>query len=428
MRNWIPIKHDYLIDNFDSLLASLNDADFSNPDDGILFESISALEEVAKGLLSDYFSHKSGILNPIDDIFYRNVRIVLASIYSSLKIKRNVTGMLVDLLDSLVVNNSYTDEESLAKIKAVAACMAEGAVMETLPYNLRDLAPDRFDFPLFRQQLLGFAFSNDDDRPGIYESGGSCVFDGGEIKIYPAGIRQPADFKFRTVVEASLDVRVMSDSKKKLNDLDFKDQELFLNHFRQSFSQGAPTVSKKLKTYSEGQEFFVKVADIDYSRGLVKCSTIDPAYETLELNLDLLKFLNLNKEVAITLTEFLKHLKPGQTLKVMLDEKNGRKIFNINATIKEGFFTNVDNFNDSYAAIFLTDYPGGTRWLTEMGHTVNIQDNDWDTEIEQAAAIDCGLAIEVCGIGVKTDKKGNAVMNAMRTGQLFEDEPQKFRF
>lgn len=422
MKNWIPIRHDYLIDNFDRLLNSLYEADFGNPDDGILSESIAALEDVSQELLAGYFSHKLGIPNEVDNIFSRNVRIVLAAIYSSQKVGRDVSVMLVDLLDSLVINNFYSDEGSMAKIKEITECLSKGNRIEAFPYNLKDLAPDRFDFPLFKQQLLGLKLGNDHTEAVGYESAGSCLFEGDKIKIYPVGFSHLSDSKFKPVLEASLDVLVMDETKKKVCDLDFKEQELFLNHFKQSFSEETPKPAKKLKAYSEGQEFFVKVVNIDPQRGYITCRTIDPDYEPLELFLDLLKFLNLNIEFSITGNDFRNAIQPGQVLKVQLTERDGRRYFNFNDIVRE-FFSNIDNFQYSYVAIFVTNYPGGTRWLTEFGHIVNIMNNDWDSDILEAACEDCDLAIEVSGLNANTDKKGNTVMNANRIGQLYEGEP-----
>ena len=422
MKNWIPIRHDYLIDNFDSLLESLSDADFSNSDDGMLFESVNALEEVSTELLSHYFSHNLGVLNEIDNVFLRNVRIVLTSICASQKVGRDVSWRLVDFLDSLVINNFYTDEDSMVKIKGIATRLSKGNEIKNFPYNLKDLYPDKFDFPIFKMQLLGFRFGPDKEEKACYESNGCCLIDRDDIKIYPVSSSQLTDSKYKPVLEASLQVMVMADSKKKVSDLDFKEQELFLNHFKQTFTPIKSQTSKKLKIYTEGQDFFVKVREIDHIRGFVKCITLDPDYETRELYLDLLKFLNLNIEISITLEDFLNKIKPGQILKVQLSEKDGRQYFNLNTTFK-GFFTDIDNFQDSYLAIFITNYPGGTRWLTETGHIVNIMYDDKDREITDAANLNCDLAIEVAGIDVKIDKKGNTVLNAKRLGELYEDEP-----
>lgn len=426
MKNWIPIKHDYLIDNFESLLDSLSDADFGNSNDGYLHESVKMMEEVSKTLLSDYFSHRMGILNEIDDIFLRNVRIVLTSIYSSQRLDRDVAGMLVDLLDSLVVNNLYSDEDSLAKIKDIAVNLSKGNSIESFPYNLRDLATDHFDFPLFKMKLLGFKFGEDREEKVGYESVGSCLIRGKQIEIYPVSYNQISETKYKPILDASLDVKLMSENKKGVRDLDFKEQELFLNHFRQTFKEDKPA-GKSLKRYSEDDEFYVKVVNIDPVWGYVKCKTIDPYYQPLVLNLYLLNFVKLNGEVSITNTLLRDMLRPDQVLKVQLIEKGGKQFFSIVSTLKE-FFTNLYNFPDTYAAIFLTDYRGGTRWLTEMGHTVNIMDNDWDSEIRDAAHEDCELAIKVAELDSRVDKKGNTVMNAKRVGEILKGEPHdKFR-
>ncbi|MCH5217869.1 MAG: WYL domain-containing protein [Muribaculaceae bacterium] len=426
MKNWIPIRHDYLKENFDSLLESLADADFENLEDGLLQESIVKLEEVARDLLTTYFPHRLGITIPIDDEYIKNLRITLASIYATLKRGKPMADELVTLLDSLVVNNVYRDQGSFEKIKSITVNLALGNGIETLPYSLKDLAADSFNLPLFAQKLLGITFLKNGHIMAGYEGKGSCLFQGDKVKISTERLSRLISSKLKTFLYLSLGVSILDDEKKKPIELDFKDQVVLLNRLIQTAREQAPEVRKKLKTYTQDQTFYVKVTDVIHNFEWVKCETIDPSYERLELYLDLLNFHNLSALTTLTRRDFLQALSKGNILKVRLIEKDGRQYFSLYGPLRE-FFTNPENFPDTYEAIFITGYPGGSRWLTHLGHTVNIMNNKWDNEIAEAEAENCNLSIEVGSIKQNIDKNGNTVLNATRKGEIYEISHEEFR-
>lgn len=419
MKNWIPITNEYLIDNFSSLLDSLAEADFSNSTDEVMIESIARLEEVAKDLLKNYFSHKLGILNDKDDLFIRNIRIVLAAVYALHKIGKSPEETIVGLFDTLVVNKIYTNETSLRQIKSIVVNLAAEREIETVPFNLKDLATDKFDLQIFRRQLLGFIFRKEGKEKVGYDSKGSCVFDRGDIRINTVGLSESTDSRIKPIADLSLDVKILADEKKKIGDLEFKDQVVELNRILQSLAEEKPKPVKTLKSYSEDQEFFVKVTGLDH-HVFIKCMTIDPAYQKLELYLDLLKYLTINQHVSLTREAFLNTVKPGQILKVRLINKNGRPYFSLNQTLKEGYFEHPEYFDGEYEAIFIEEFKGGTRWLTHLGHIVNIKNNDWDTEIFEAASEESGKGIVVANLTAAIDNSQNPVINGSRVGDVFE--------
>lgn len=428
MRNWIPIKSDYLIDNFDSLLESLSDADFENASDGLLDESVGMLEEVARGLLDDWFPHKMGMTVEVDDIFIRNVRIVLASIYSSLKVGGHVHVLVASLLDTLVVNGGYADEDSLDKIKDILVNLALGRNIDSIPYNLKDLEQDAFDFPLFKQKLLTFKFNGEGMAKSGYESTGSCLVGPEGITINTVRLQDIDRQKLRTVVEMGFGIKLMGEEKKKITDQDFKEQVGLLNRISQALPKTGEIASRTLKRYGEDETFFVKAIDVNPSSQWVKCKTIDPDYEPMELYLDLMTYYTINTWASISIyrEDFIKNLKTGQPLKVRLTEKDGKRYFSLYEELRN-FINNPSNFYEDYAAIYLSDYRGGTRWLTEMGHTVNIMHIDWDEDIREASVPDCNKFIIVNDIRAAIDRNGNMVMNAKRAYEIYEiEEDQHF--
>lgn len=426
MKNWLPIRQDYLIDNFESLLEYLTEADYDNIKDGLLIESVERLHEVASDLLEKYFSHKLGIRNNEDEDFVKNVRIVLASIYASIKMDHTPSELIASLFDTLVVNQLYQDEDSLYKIKNIFMQLARHNPIQTLPYSLKELAQQTFDLHLFVQQLCGVVFATDNVAPVGFESRGSCLFESGEIKINPIGLLQLGDRKLKTVSLMNLDVSLRDEGKTKVDDLDFKERVTYINRLVQSMEKIHSTSARHPKVYSENQEFYVKVSEVNPVRKFIKCHTLDPDYQRLELYLYLPSKLYLNTytysypNVVITWEHFIEFLKPDNILKVCIVDKDGKRWFSIKEPFLD-YYSNIENFSGYYRAIFMAFYPGGTRWLTDIGHTVNILDMREDVEIKEAESVECNLAIDVTYANRVEDNKGNLVINALRSGNLIED-------
>lgn len=424
MKNWLPIRHDYLVDNFEDLLDALSDADYSNKADGLLTETVTRLEEVSDSLLSGYFSHSLGRENVEDKEFLRNIRIVLTSVYASFRLGKDVSAAVVSLLDTLVINKVYQDEDSLKKIRDIIIYLALGIPVKALPYSLKDLRPDEFNLQLFARRLSGFAVGALKGKTG-FQSMGSCIFEDDTVIINTVGIDKALESKPKSVVPLSLGVGIRTDDRKKFSDEDFKDQVAFLNTLMQSMEAGGRVSPKIKKSYAEGDELFVRVEDIDLHREKVRCVSLDPAYESLELTLLLPSYLLLNSftdpypHTALSSADIVGLLETGDILKVRLEVRDGKPRFAISQTIKE-YFDNYKNFNEVYEAIFITSYSGGTRWLTDLGHTVNIQDDKKDREIEEAEKVDGDKAIEVSYTESIKDKMKNTVLNGRRVGSVLK--------
>lgn len=434
MKNWLPIRQDYLIENFESLLEALSDVDYDNSQDGLLSESVIMLEEVASDLLSDYFSHQSGVTNTEDNDFIRNIRIVLTSIYASAKRGRPVADAVASLLDTLVINQKYQDEDSIYKVRNIVVNLAHNIPVQTLPYSLRDLDPKGFDLNIFRQKLLGFIFADVDydhgEDLGIkpvvgFESRGSCVFDRERIYINPVGLSQLSDVKLKEIQALDLNVAIRSEDKRKPDDMEFKERVTYLNRLVQSMEGISTPAARRLKTYSENQDIYVRVTEINPVRKLVMCRTMDPDYEALVLQLNLPAYITVNTFtdpypwIMIHRDDFISLLKPKDVMKVRMEEKDGKRCFSIVETFEE-YFWNIDNFSGVYEAIFISTYRGGTRWLTDLGHTVNIMNNPSDDDIKKAESVEGDFAIEINYGNRVEDNKGNPVINAQRAGNLIQ--------
>ena len=418
MKSWLPIKQEYLIENFDNLLQYLQEADFESQS-GFFRETIERLEEVAYGILEDEMSHKLGITNNQDEHFERNLKIVLASIYASFKLNRDINELLILLLDTLTVNQMFEDEDSLQKIKDIIINLANDIEIHTLPYNLKELTEEDFSTVLFVKKLLGLTFQEGKKGYLEFESKGSCIFDGDKIKIDLFDSRELAANKVKTLDKIGLQTELRGEEKK-INEKDFKDQVLILNRILQNLSRITPRATKKLKEYTIDDEIYVEVRSINRINEWVKCRSINPDYKPLELYLNLWNYFALNPKFQIYRSDFVKELKEGDILKVTIEKKDdGKYYFNLNKGMKEFYDTYEIGYQCS--AIFSNYYKEGSTWLTELGHLVNIKSEPEDQEIHEVENEQCdaGIRIEYKEKGV--NQNGLEIFNGKRVGEIERD-------
>ena len=417
MKNWLPIRKDYLIDNFESLLTSLAEADYQDSQDGFLTETIEKLEEVAVDLLTNDFSHRLGVTNTDNPNFDRDLKIVCTAIYALENKNRKTSRLLGMLFDTLIINGMYREEGSVHKLHHICLNLAREASIQSLQYNLKDLMVEDFNSSLFAQRLLNITFLEADQIPVGYESKGSCVIESDNIDINPVGFSELDDTKLKTVTELSLGISLKSKERMRLSDMDFKDQVRLLNRLTQSVSDTVPKPRIIYKNYEPGDTFFVEVIEINDVREWVKCRTLDPAYAPLELYLDLRPVVTLNRSFSISRKDIVDYLQVGDKLKVSLELKENNKRFGIEKTFRT-YYDTESNFTDIYEALFLEKYDGGTRWLTDVGHIVNIKNQNWDQEIEEAAKQNCSVTIQINYLNKVMDSNGHYVLNAKRVGSL----------
>lgn len=420
MNTWLPIKSEYLLENFENLLQYLNEADYE-AGDKFLHETIVKLEEVAIEILENKFSHILGVPNTLDNEWFKNFKVVLTSIYASFKIEHDVREMIVKLLDSLVINRIIEDELSFVKIKDLLINLANGLRFTKLPYSLKDIISEDFNPRLFVPKLLMFNFDEGQRKAMSFETKGQCVFKGSEVEIItiPSSLQKNA--KLRTVCNVGLNVELISDEKKRLDNLSFIEEVSYLNSILKSLSQNKPDSKPILKKYGNEDVFFVEVVDADDRSGRVRCKTIDPAYEQLELELDIPYYYQLNPYIGIQKAAIIDHLKPGNKLKVNIVEKEGKSFFSYSDQLNE-YYYDIDELDSvESTAVYTKDYAMGASWLTDIGKIVNIKHEEYDEEIHTAESLDSGKAIHVLCKYVINDRRGNKIINAERVGEIIND-------
>lgn len=419
MNTWLPIKEEYLIENFDNLLTFLAEADYNNPDDGFLRETIIKLEDVAYSILNNDFSHKLGYLDTQDANWIKNFKIVSTSIYASYRYNRDINHQLTLLLDTLIINQIFDDEDSFSKIKSLLIALANQRMVRNLTYNLRDLMADDFNTNLFAQKLLRISCNITNPEKLTYENKGTCIFNGEEITIIPTLTEKGKTDRLKTLLNVAPGIELKSDDKIKINEADFKDQVSMLNILLQTQSQIVRQPERRLKQYTDDDLFFVEVTDVRPDLGWVKCRTIDPAYESLELNLYIPQIFQINPSIAISRNKFIEHIYTGLHLRVSLFRKECNLFFSFLESLWDYYF----DINDLgiQQAIFIREYSYGTRWITEMGKIVNIKRDPKDLEIAQAFNPENACAIEIKYNYVRTDSNGIEVINAERVGSIISD-------
>lgn len=420
MNTWLPIKSEYIVENFDSLLEYLYNADFDRKDDKFLAETIEKLEEVATSVMEENFSHKLGIKDLIDETWIRNQKIVAASIYASFKSGKDFRKLLVRLIDNYIINQIVCDESSFKKIKAILVGLANNAQFQ-LPYSLRDLMSDDFAPKEFANKLLGMRFDNPASDTLTYETKGQCVFKNNNIEIITKTSSDCKKAKIKSVADVGLDVNILTDGKKRVEDLDFQEQDAELSHLLNTLYHNQPAKAPKLKRYTEDDVFFVEVISMDRAGRKIICRTLDPAYEAVELELLIPQYHPFNPWVSVQREDFINHLEIEQKLKVKFFKKNNTIYFSFEDQLNEYYFDL--EYLDESKAIYVKDYGNGkgTTWLTANGRWVNIQKNQYDEEINEAASNESDYGINICFKFKTLDKSGNTIINASRVGSLVKD-------
>ena len=419
MKTWLPIRKEYLIDNFESLLSFLTEADYNNMEDGFLRETIDRLEETAEDMLHRNFSHRLGIEDHLTDEWIRNLKIVCASIYASFRYGRDITRMMAALVDTLMINRMYDDLDSLDRVKYITVCLAQGRPIPALPFNLSDLIDENFNVSFFAKRIIGIAFDAARQEVLTFGGKGECVFEGDKINVIPELPSNINRDRLKILFNLAPGIDLQFSVRKRLSDMDFKEAAAFLNIILQELKQNVPPAPPELKNYDEGDKFFVEVTRVQPGFNKVFCRTLDPEYNSLELQLYIPYTYRLNQVMDLSRQSFLDGLKEGNRIQVRLTEKEGERYFSINDSIDEYYYDLEDT--DVNQAIFLWNYSAGTTWLTEMGKVVNIMSNPADMEIQEAAAENCGKAIEIRYGYAATNRQGQRVLNASRVGEIFND-------
>lgn len=427
LKSWLPIKQDYLIENFENLLQYLSEADYASTSDAFLQETIEKLEEVADSLLSDYFSHRLGVTDIRDEEWECNLRIVAASVIASHLRQRDVSKSFVLMLDTLVVNGILNDEESIDKIRDLVLNLAQGKGVRKLSFGFRDIAGDGFALDVFANKILNTSVFAEGDVKMEFIGNGACLYEQGRIRILPEEPgRDSHQVKFWE--DAGLGVSIKAEV---MADKDFKDRVRVFNRLMQSMGEsGQQHHGRQQKSYSEDDEFYVRITDISQATGWVTCRTLDPEYHPLKLSINLLPFWSPNPYVKVYREDFLRFFEIDDILKVTLETRQGKQYFSLQKTLS-GYYFDLYGLNEpdmewTREAVYKGSFSHGTKWLTAVGKAVNILNNTWDTDIKEAEDDTGSKAIEVNYIESKPDKKGNMVINANRIGSLREVNRVKF--
>lgn len=425
MNTWLPIKDEYIVENFDSLLSFLAEADYNNTDDTFLSETIEKLEGVATSLLKENFSHGLGISDTIDTSFIKNLKIVSASLFASYRCGKDIRKLAVELLDTLIVNQIIDDRTSFDRVRNILVKFANNITVRALPYNLKDLMAEDFNPRMFATKLLNIQFEEEKLGTLVFETKGQCVFRNNDIEIIPKTTSTLKNTKLRPLEEVGFNVNIFSDDKKRLSELGFVDQVEMLRLLLKTLAHNVPDSAPKLKEYSNEDVFFVEVVEIDTMRNKILCRSLNPSYEPIELELKFPYYHVFNPYINVSNSKFIEHLEVGQKLKVGFFERENKKYFSFIGQLDEYYF-DIDGL-DIQQAIFVKDYAKGSTWLTDLGKLVNIMSDPNDYQIEDAESTESPYGIDIRCNYVKNDKSGKTIINAGRTGELFEcDDRDKF--
>lgn len=423
MKIWIPLKKEYLIDNYRNLLTYLSQINEYQRKDPFFKETLTLLEKVAYEYLADYFSHKSGIHNVTDDEFDRNLKLVLGFILAAHYAERDYNKALILLIDSFVVNEFDKTDEFIENIKQICLGLASGASVQTLPFTWNEVISEEALSP----SLMSRKFTNiklNEERRGkfVAENRGVFVINNGEVSIGLMNLPTFNTANIKGKIESDLGINLLTKDKYNITFADFRDDIASLNRIVSLVDTIKTPVKKSKKQYYEGDEFYVKV--IKNSFNTLTCKTLSPDHEPIVANLLLPDAITMNIFLSIPRSKIIEVIKKGDIFKVELVKLGERQFFSIEKSRWKYYYDLNGLERDE--AIYLQNFKGGTRWLTKLGKMVNIKDTN-DSELKAAASPDSKKSIEIKYLETKSDKNNNTVINASRTdAEPREQDPQDF--
>lgn len=411
MKIWIPLKSEYLIDNYKNLLTYLSQINNYKTSDSFLKETIDLLEEVAFEYLDNYFSHKSGIHNEVNEEFDRNLKIVLGYILAAHYSGREYNKALVSLIDSLIVNEFDKSDQFIEKIKELVIGLATGGKLTSLPFLWNGVVSDEAISP----SLLCLKFTNcnviqKSEGKFISENKGVFLIDKGEFFITLMNLNTFKNSNIKGKIPGGMGVTLLTKDKTNITFTDFKDEIALLNRIVASVDAIKPEVQKNEKRYFEGDEMYVKVVRKAFNT--LTCKTVSSEHLPIQGNLLLPESLSLNIFLSIPKTKIIEKIKEGDVFKAELVKIEDRYFFSIDKARRQ-YYYDLDGLEEE-EAVFMQNYQGGTRWLTKFGKMVNIKDSD-DEELSAAASLDSNKIIDIKYLGTKADRSNNIVINASKT-------------
>ncbi|MCM1076566.1 MAG: WYL domain-containing protein [Bacteroides sp.] len=303
---------------------------------------------------------------PVDDV----IRILGAAILTAKKIGNDDYESIMALVNLLILNNKKLSGEICRKyFDIVKKCIMHCSV-KIFRLSWSDFERDGFMIGLVETKLAQTEFSPSDssNTTYIYENRGSLVLKDDGMVLSNVNYHDSRKLRLKTELRTSFGLEVKSTNP--ANASDIKDLMEIYPYISGDFDNMKPSVAPTLKTYTEMERIVVRVKRISGQK--IEVETIDPTYVYEDGN------VFIDTTIALIPKEsMLDSLKEGDYLPVVRN-RHPTMTFRIDRNVIAEFveyYTN-EHMDEYVNAIPVSPINGGSRWLSELGISMNVFDKE----------------------------------------------------
>lgn len=424
---WLKITPAYVIENFEALLQYVAAYNFS-PDehpDSDFNRTVNFLMEVAEDLAESL--DKCGPEDtPTWDIDkYKALRITAAAILAEYKRGGTPHSLILALIKMTLLTHPVSPEYRRSYANTINACARKARITD-ISIQFSDLDPARFTDATLSSRIAYIKWDTSKAPRSFYEGVGTVIFDANSAEITPLNHDNilSTERKRKKSLDVAENVFISEIDARRPNRQNIVELQEWWPGLIRDLREMKPSRPKKLKRYSVNDHFDVRI--VRRSGIKIECESIDPDYETVEGKI-LIDPINL----GVSRDNLLLYLQPGDILPA--EYVDGPEFaFNVAQEEELDFKKDlVANMPKSYVnAIFVSEYSFGTRWMSDIGVTVNVI-NRYNDYIDLDAHRQEGARVKIRILETKRDKNDNVVCNGVFLPEseqnLSDTDPTEFR-
>ncbi len=366
---WLQVKKDYILDNFESLIAYLNHYDYNQDEDNKDYDSTlecmhQLIEDIGDKITSSPF------YTPLD-IEYdlsQSIRLMCAHILASHKAGHTPYRTILTLATILVRSDINLDFDTLLCIYSIMMDCLRRRKLLNIGVTWNDISTDKTNELLLILRIKGMRFADaslSDPYHFIENKGLLVIPPTGLVDLSISNRAKYSQNNYEVLFELPSLMRVLAPKENFEFTTDFT--KLYNTTSRllkkQDQYKAAPTAAKEM--YGFNESFPVRITS-KYG-WKIEAETIDPKHQKLTGKL---------------LLELPPRRPKMTAIRDMLEV--GNKIMVYRSNQDSYMFDIYDAFEDFYRkyacgcpseerlSIFINYYPNGTEWLTEDGMRVGI--------------------------------------------------------
>ena len=417
---WLQVKESYIIENFSALVKYL--CNYVAPI-GIVDHDFEATYECLRKVAHEHCDRARRSINLFEQHIPGNevidydmlVKLASASILTSQNLKRTEDYVLMLSLANILLlrKRNMSADTCTDFLEFVKACIEQRKITQLgLTWRSLDCSID-----MITEHLLNtkWAASTDESPIHYFEQNALAVIDHKSITISTQNFDTWSKGKLQTVLPIPYDINVKSVATDRLKasatplDVITKTSELLLE-----MSQFKPSLQKMRHDCVVGMTTTVQIVRKQFN--IIIARTVDPRFNPIEGRV-ILNSYQLVKNTLLSKDEIYQRFNVGDYLVVKFTNTVQAK-FELENTVFNDFYAREAAFicdsGEDVDSIFVTDFKGGTRWLSADGILLNVSEaglSAYEQE-EINTAIDEGQALPIRAIGAFSNDSANTIVNA----------------